>query len=82
MTAADVQNIVQAAAQAVNDDTAIIAVSDRQGDVLALFRKPNAPATTSLGANYTATVNANDLAISLAHTAAFFSNDQAPLSSR
>ena len=82
LTAADVQNIVQAAAQAVNDDTAIIAVSDRQGDVLALFRKPNAPATTSLGANYTATVNANDLAISLAHTAAFFSNDQAPLSSR
>jgi uncharacterized protein GlcG (DUF336 family) len=81
LTMSDVQNIVQAAAASVNDDTMIIAVSDRQGDVLAVFRKPNAPTTTSLGANYTATVNANDLAVSLAHTAAFFSNDQAPLSS-
>jgi len=78
----DVQNIVQAAAQSVNDDTMIIAVTDRQGDVLAVFRKPSAPATTSLGTNYSATVNANDQAVSLAHTAGFFSNDQAPLSSR
>ncbi|HTQ84942.1 MAG TPA: heme-binding protein [Candidatus Solibacter sp.] len=75
-------NIVTAAAVSVNDETMIIAVTDRQGNVLALYRKPMAPVTTSLGANYTATVNANDLAISLAHTAGFFSNDQAPLSSR
>jgi len=87
LTAADVQNIVLAAAAAINDESMIIAVSDRQGDVLAVYRKPNAPMITALGANYAgdvnaAGVNANDLAVSLARTAAFFSNDQAPLSSR
>jgi uncharacterized protein GlcG (DUF336 family) len=77
-------NIVQAASQSVNDDTMIIAVTDRQGDVLAVFRKPSAPAmaTAANGTNFGFTVNANDLAVSLAHTAGFFSNDQAPLSSR
>jgi uncharacterized protein GlcG (DUF336 family) len=82
LTAADVNNIVLAAAAAVNDETMIIAVTDRQGNVLALYRKPNAPATTNLGTDFGFTVNANDQAISLAHTAGFFSNDQAPLSSR
>jgi uncharacterized protein GlcG (DUF336 family) len=82
LTAADVQNIVTAALLSVNDDTMIVAVTDRQGDVLALYRKATAPATTSLGVNYSATVNANDQAVSLARTASFFSNDQAPLSSR
>ena len=87
LTAADVQSIVQAAASSVNDDTMIIAVTDRQGDVLAVFRKPSAPTITTLGVNYNqdlnkAGVNANDQAVALAHTAGFFSNDQAPLSSR
>ncbi len=86
LTAADVQNIVTAAALSANDETMIIAVTDRQGNVLALYRKPMAPVNTSLGVNYIASTNtpviANDLAISLAHTAGFFSNDQAPLSSR
>ena len=76
----DVQNLVQAAAQAANDNTMIIAVVDRAGDVLAVYDKSGAP-TTAVG-NFGATVNANDLAVSLARTAAFFSNDQAPLSSR
>jgi uncharacterized protein GlcG (DUF336 family) len=82
LTAADVQNIVTATLLSVNDDTMIVAVTDRQGDILALYRKATAPATTSLGVNYSATVNANDQAVSLARTASFFSNDQAPLSSR
>lgn len=82
LTAADVNNIILAAAASVNDETMIIAVTDRQGNVLGLYRKPSAPTTTSLGTDFGQTVNANDLAISLAHTAGFFSNDQAPLSSR
>jgi len=82
LTAADVQNIVTATLLSLNDDTMVVAVTDRQGDILALYRKASAPATTSLGTNYSATVNANDQAVSLARTASFFSNDQAPLSSR
>lgn len=80
LSAADVQNIVQAAATAADPDTMIIAVVDRSGVVLAVYRKPSAPATAT--GNFGATVDANDLAVALARTAAFFSNDQAPLSSR
>ena len=50
-----------------------IAVVDRAGNVLGLYRQ--AGATGATGAN-------DDLAIGLARTGAFFSNDQAPLSSR
>jgi len=80
LTMADVQNIVAAAASSVNDNTLIIAVTDRLGNVLAVFRKPAAPAM-AVG-NYGKMINANDVAVGLAHTAGFFSNDQAPLSSR
>jgi uncharacterized protein GlcG (DUF336 family) len=75
----DVQNIVQAAANAVNVDMAA-AVVDRAGFVLGVFRTQNAPATT-IG-NFGQVQNANDVAVALARTGAFFSNDQAPLSSR
>jgi len=80
LTAADVQSIVQNAAQSVNVGTLVIAVTDRQGDILAVYRQPNAPAT-AIG-NLGATVDSNELAVGLARTAGFFSNDQAPLSSR
>jgi uncharacterized protein GlcG (DUF336 family) len=76
----DVNNVVMAAAASVNDNTMIIAVSDRLGNVLAVYRNPGAPAM-AVG-NYGTMINANDVAVGLAHTAAFFSNDQAPLSSR
>ena len=75
----DVQNIVQAAVNAVNVDMAV-AVVDRAGFVLGVFRTQNAPAT-AVG-NFGQTQNANDVAVALARTGAFFSNDQAPLSSR
>src|SRR5712671_6096561 len=75
----DVQNIVQAAVNSVNVDMAV-AVVDRAGFVLGVFRTQNAPAT-AVG-NFGQTQNANDLAVALARTGAFFSNDQAPLSSR
>jgi uncharacterized protein GlcG (DUF336 family) len=76
---ADVQKIVQTAINSVNIDM-VVAVVDRAGLVLGVYRTQNAPAT-AIG-NFSATVNANDLAVALARTGAFFSNDQAPLSSR
>src|SRR6266581_8057328 len=75
----DVQNIVQAAVNSVNVDM-VVAVVDRAGFVLGVFRTQNAPATT-IG-NLGQVQNANDVAAGLARTGAFFSNDQAPLSSR
>jgi uncharacterized protein GlcG (DUF336 family) len=78
--ASDVQAIVQAAAEAADPTTMVIAVVDRSGAVLGVYRKPSAPATAT--GNFGATVDVNDLAVALARTAAFFSNDQAPLSSR
>jgi uncharacterized protein GlcG (DUF336 family) len=76
---ADVQNIVQAAVNSVNVDMTV-AVVDRAGFVLGVFRTQNAPATAA--GNFGQVQNANDVAVALARTGAFFSNDQAPLSSR
>jgi uncharacterized protein GlcG (DUF336 family) len=76
---ADVQNIVQAAVNSVNVDM-VVALVDRAGFVLGVFRTQNAPATTV--GNLGQVVDANDVAVALARTGAFFSNDQAPLSSR
>ncbi len=80
LTAADVTVLVQAAAQAADPNTMVIAVVDRTGRILAVYRKPSAPALAT--GNFGAQVEVNELAVSLARTAAFFSNDQAPLSSR
>src|SRR6202011_3147794 len=71
LTAADVQAVVQNAAQAAAPTTMVIAVVDRAGRVLAVYRKPSAP--NSLVGNFGALVNTNDLAVALARTAAFFS---------
>jgi uncharacterized protein GlcG (DUF336 family) len=76
---ADVQKIVQAAVNSANVDMAV-AVVDRAGFVLGVFRTQNAPAA-AVG-NFGQTLDANDVAVALARTGAFFSNDQAPLSSR
>jgi uncharacterized protein GlcG (DUF336 family) len=80
LSAIDAQNIVQAAAEAANTTAMVIAVVDRAGTVLAVYRKPGA-GTTATG-NFGTTVDVNDLAVALARTAAYFSNNQAPLSSR
>ena len=80
LSALDVQNIVQAAAASVDVGTMVIAVVDRGGKVLAVFRKPAAGSTDT--GNFGTPVDVNDLAVALARTAAYFSNDQAPLSSR
>lgn len=79
LSSTDVQAVVQASAASVSGPM-IVAVVDRAGNVLALYRTPGAPAT-AVG-NFSAAVDANELAVALARTAAFFSNNQAPLSSR
>jgi uncharacterized protein GlcG (DUF336 family) len=80
LTTSDVDGIVRAAAAATSPTTAVIAVVDRAGNVLALYRKPDAPLTVT--GNFSTQVSANDVAVGLARTGAFFSNDQAPLTSR
>src|SRR5216684_7393160 len=80
LTSTEVQQLVQKSAEAADSTTMVIAVVDREGRILAVFRKPAAPAMST--GNFGALVDTNELAVSLARTAAFFSNDQAPLSSR
>ena len=80
LTASDVTSLIQAAAQAADPNTMVIAIVDRAGNILAVYRKPAAP--TLARGNFGAQVDTSELAVSLARTAAFFSNDQAPLSSR
>ena len=80
LTQADVQLVVEAAATAAQSDAMAIAVVDRMGRILAVYVGPSAP-TTSPG-NFGAAIPTADLAVALARTGAFFSNDQAPLSSR
>src|ERR1700736_5777171 len=80
LTSVDVDSIVHAAAAATSPTTAVIAVVDRAGNVLALFRKADAPLTVT--GNFGMQTSTNDVAIGLARTGAFFSNDQAPLPSR
>lgn len=70
LSQAEVEAIVSAAARSLNVDTMTIAVVDRAGRPLALFRKPGADPADSYEA------------IGVARTAAFFSHNMAPLSSR
>ncbi|MES2390158.1 MAG: heme-binding protein [Acidobacteriota bacterium] len=79
LTQAEVQSIATAAAASVNVPV-VIAISDRRGQVLAVYAKAGAPVTAV--SNFGATVAADEEAAALARTAAFFSNDQAPLSTR
>ena len=79
LTAAEVQQVVEDAAKSLNVPM-VIAVSDRAGTILAVFQNAGAPATST--GNFGVVVDSKELAVALARTAAFFSNDQAPLSSR
>ena len=79
LTQAEVDSIVKAAAASV-DVPLVIAVSDRRGQILAVYDKANAP--TMAPSNFQVMVGAEDQAAALARTAAFFSNDQAPIGSR
>jgi len=80
LTSSDVAAVVQAAAASVNSDAMAIAVTDRQGDILAIYKKPSMPLTSA--ANFGIQAGTTEVAVALARTTSFFSNDQAPLSSR
>ncbi|HEU5197460.1 MAG TPA: hypothetical protein VFW70_22165, partial [Methylomirabilota bacterium] len=95
LTAQDVMDVVRTAATAINPTTIVIAVTDRAGNVLAVYGGTTAnPATDIItggivtqlyqgGPGVAATgVTAQDYAVGLARTGAFFSNNNAPLSSR
>jgi uncharacterized protein GlcG (DUF336 family) len=71
--------VVLAAAASVNVPISI-AVTNRQGNILAIYDKPGVPAMSV--ANYGQSFRTEEVAVGLARTASFFSNDQAPLSSR
>jgi uncharacterized protein GlcG (DUF336 family) len=86
LSADEVTAILQGAAASL-DVPLTVAVVDRVGNILGIYRKANAPAQVSgnffnepppLGGPQ----DANEVAVSLARTGAFFSNNQAPLSSR
>jgi uncharacterized protein GlcG (DUF336 family) len=70
LVADDVAAVLRAAAEALDDPTLAVAVVDRAGTILGVYARPQAPQ------------RAPDVAVSLARTTAYFSNDQAPLSSR
>lgn len=83
LTADEVDTIIRQAASSLSTNTLTVAVTDREGNVLGIFKKPEASETdTVLLASRRVTVNTAELAVALARTGAFFSNDQAPLSSR
>ena len=79
LTATQVDAVVHAAVQSVNVPI-VVGVRDRLGNILAVFNTNGAPATGS--GNLGTTPDADDLAVALARTGAFFSNNAAPLSSR
>lgn len=79
LTASDVTAVVENTVKSVNAPM-VVAVADRAGNILAIFDTPGALATT-IG-NFSQVQDAHEVAVALARTAAFFSNDQAPLSSR
>jgi uncharacterized protein GlcG (DUF336 family) len=70
LTIEDVRRVVESAAAAIADRSMAIAVVDRAGRMLAVYRKS------------AATADAAEEALGLARTGAFFAHDEAPLSSR
>lgn len=79
LLSSEVDNIVKAVASSVSDPLEI-AVVDRAGNILAIYGEPAAPAMAV--ANFGEPAQASEVAVGLARTAAFFSNNEAPLSSR
>lgn len=70
LSAVEVDTLVKAAAGAVDAAGLVVAIVDRAGNPLALYRRA------------AASNDAVETALSLARTGAFFSHDEAPLSSR
>jgi uncharacterized protein GlcG (DUF336 family) len=80
LTPTDVSDLLQRAAAAVKLSGAIIAVVDRNGNILGV--RVESGVSPAIMQNTTNLVFAIDGAVSLARTGAYFGNDQAPLTSR
>ena len=76
----DVQTLLERAARATANDSAIVAVVDREGNVLGV--RVEAGVSPAITSDPTKLVFAIDGAISEARTGAFFANNQAPLTAR
>jgi uncharacterized protein GlcG (DUF336 family) len=70
LSSADVTAVLAAAAGSLSDSSLAVAVVDRTGQILGVYARSGADLRTQ------------DIAVSLARTGAFFSNNLAPLSSR
>jgi uncharacterized protein GlcG (DUF336 family) len=81
LTAVDVTNAIQGAATAISPTSIVVAVVDRAGVPLGIYEGTTAAGLQAVG-NFGNLLPAQDVAVGLARTGAFFSNDQAPLSSR
>ncbi|MDB5390690.1 MAG: uncharacterized protein JWM11_6336, partial [Planctomycetaceae bacterium] len=77
LSTGDVQTLLQRASEATPSNDAIIAVVDRQGNILGVRTESGVPITDT-----NTLVFAIDGAVAEARTAAFFSSDQGPLTSR
>src|SRR5207244_4140377 len=82
LSAQDAMDAVRTAATAISPTSVVIAVVDRSGAPLAVYLGPTATAGDVVVGNFGTLVNAQDYAVGLARTGAFFSNNAAPLSSR
>ncbi len=81
LTSMDVGTVINHAANSVSSPLTI-AVVDRTGAVLGTFFANGARRGSLVAGNFGNMVDSEEEAVSLARTAAFFSSDQAPLSSR
>lgn len=79
LTEADVQNLLERASRATSSNNAIIAIVDRSGQILGVRVEDDVVANIPSAAIRAFAI---DGAIAKARTAAFFSNDQAILTSR
>jgi uncharacterized protein GlcG (DUF336 family) len=80
LTAPEVQQLLRRAAAASAHTDAIIAIVDRQGNILGV--RVEAGVAPQITGNATNLVFAIDGAVAEARTGAFFANDQAPLTAR
>jgi uncharacterized protein GlcG (DUF336 family) len=80
LTTGQVQVLLQRAAAATSDDSAIVAVVDRAGNILGVRVEGNV--SSAITGNTNVFDFSIDAAVSLARTAAFFSSNADPLTSR
>lgn len=77
----DVQTIIEGTVASINVPL-VVAISDRRGQIIAVYAAAGANPAAMVPGNFGVLAPADEVAAALARTAAFFSNDQAPIGSR